>query len=98
MSELPSVTLVIQARMGSTRLPGKMLLPLYQNKSLLHWLIVRLKSSQLVNHVVVATSELEEDKAIVEACEELGMAGSTGSDWDVLSRFFEAASCYPSDV
>ncbi|MEY3598025.1 MAG: hypothetical protein RL521_447 [Bacteroidota bacterium] len=98
MSELPSVTLVIQARMGSTRLPGKMLLPLYQNKSLLHWLIVRLKSSQLVNDVVVATSELEEDKAIVQACEELGIACSTGSDWDVLSRFFEAASCYPSDI
>jgi spore coat polysaccharide biosynthesis protein SpsF len=98
MNPKPSVTLVIQARMGSTRLPGKMLLPLHQNKSLLHWLLARIKSSKMVEHIVVATSNLEEDRAIVEACENEGISCIVGSDWDVLSRFYDAASSFPSDI
>jgi spore coat polysaccharide biosynthesis protein SpsF len=93
-----TATLVIQARMGSTRLPGKMLLPLHQNKSLLHWLLIRVKSSKLVNHIVVATSDLQEDQAIVDICSSEGIPCVTGSEWDVLSRFYSAASQYPSDI
>jgi spore coat polysaccharide biosynthesis protein SpsF (cytidylyltransferase family) len=98
MNPMPSVTLVIQARMGSTRLPGKMLLPLHQNKSLLHWLLARIKSSKMVEHIVVATSNLAEDHAIVEACKNEGISCTVGSDWDVLSRFYQAASSFPSDI
>ena len=98
MTHQPTVTVVIQARMGSTRLPGKMLLPLRDNQSLLYWLIKRLQNSQYAQNIVVATSELEEDKAIVQACVEMNVPCSVGSDWDVLSRFYGAAQLFPSDI
>ncbi len=98
MKIIPTVTLVIQARMGSTRLPGKMLLPLHQEKSLLHWLLTRVKSSKLVQNIVVATSDLADDIAIVNACQTEGIACITGSEWDVLSRFYSAALHFPSDI
>jgi spore coat polysaccharide biosynthesis protein SpsF len=84
--------------MGSTRLPGKMLLPLRDNQSLLYWLIKRLQNSQYAQNIVVATSKLEEDKAIVSACKEMKVPCSVGSDWDVLSRFYEAAVLFPSEI
>jgi len=91
-----NVTLVIQARMGSSRLPGKMLMPLHQGKSMLHWLIQRIQTSSCVTHVVVATSSLPEDDAIVEECNRLEVTCARGSDWDVLDRFYHAASLCPS--
>jgi spore coat polysaccharide biosynthesis protein SpsF len=93
-----SVTLIIQARMGSSRLPGKMLLPLFQEKSMLYWITTRLKSATSVDHIVVATSKLDEDKSIVDACNTLHIPCVTGSDWDVLSRFYDAALQFPSDI
>ncbi len=98
MTGIPTVTVVIQARMGSTRLPKKMLLPLRDNRSLFFWLITRLQTSQYAQNIVVATSNLEEDQAIVNACTEMKVACSTGSDWDVLSRFYEAAKLFPSEI
>ena len=98
MSTPLTVTLVIQARMGSTRLPGKMLMPLYENRTILDWLITRIKNSIRVNHVVVATSDLKEDEAIVNACAQLNIPCHTGSEWDVLSRFYHAALRHPSDI
>jgi len=92
-----SVTLIVQARMGSSRLPGKMLLSLHQEKSLLYWVLARLQTSQKISQIVVATSSLEEDTPIAEACEEMNIPCVRGSDWDVLDRFYQAAECYPAD-
>jgi spore coat polysaccharide biosynthesis protein SpsF len=92
-----SITLIIQARMGSSRLPGKMLMPLLDNKSMLYWIIHRLKSNSRIRHLVVATSQSAEDNAIVEECKVLGIPCVQGSEWDVLSRFYKAAQAYPAD-
>lgn len=81
---------IIQARMGSTRLPGKVLLPIGSSSLLAHC-IHRLKKSKRVDHWILATTSETSDKAIVEECERLGIACFQGSEWDVLDRFYQAA-------
>jgi spore coat polysaccharide biosynthesis protein SpsF len=85
------VTIVIQARMGSSRLPGKMMMPLYQEKSLLFWLIQRVRQNQSTQNIVVATSEDIQDDPIALECNLLNIPCFRGSEWDVLSRFYHAA-------
>ncbi len=59
---------IIQARMGSSRLPGKTLLPL-GNRTILTYLVERLKRSRTLDDVVVATTLLSRDDVIVAECE-----------------------------
>jgi spore coat polysaccharide biosynthesis protein SpsF (cytidylyltransferase family) len=81
---------IIQARMGSTRLPGKVLMKVGE-KSILQHVIDRLSPSSKVSHFVVATTTQPEDDAIEQACAALGVHCYRGSDWDVLDRFYQAA-------
>lgn len=81
---------IIQARMGSTRLPNKVLLPL-EGKPVLEHVVNRVRASKLVSDTVVATTVNEQDNAIVEACEKIGVKVFRGSENDVLDRFYQAA-------
>ncbi len=92
------VTIVIQARMGSSRLPGKMMMPLYQEKSLLFWLIQRVRQNQSTQNIVVATSEDIQDDPIALECNLLNIPCFRGSEWDVLSRFYHAAQLIPNPI
>lgn len=85
--------LIIQARMGSTRLPGKVLKTI-NGKTILGHLVDRIAPSRLVSKVVVATTTNPEDDAIEKFCTEKKIAVSRGSDWDVLDRFYKAAQSY----
>lgn len=87
------IVALIQARMGSTRLPGKVLKKI-NHQSILENLIERVKPSKLVNKFVVVTSTNPEDDAIEQLCREKGYEVSRGSDWDVLDRFYQAAVKY----
>jgi spore coat polysaccharide biosynthesis protein SpsF (cytidylyltransferase family) len=90
--------LIIQARMGSTRLPGKVLKEI-KGHSLLEIQQERIKPSKLVDGIVIATTTNPEDDAIAAFCEKKGIACSRGSDWDVLDRYYKAASPYhPKNV
>ena len=82
---------IIQARMGSTRLPGKVLRTVV-DKPILQHLVDRLKPSHTIDKLIVATTTNREDDAIEEFCKKRGIAYYRGSDWDVLSRFAEAAN------
>lgn len=82
---------IIQARMGSTRLPGKVLREVH-GIPVLQLLIERLGSSKTVEKFVVATTTNPEDDAIEKFCNEHQIACFRGSDWDVLDRFYGAAS------
>jgi spore coat polysaccharide biosynthesis protein SpsF (cytidylyltransferase family) len=82
---------IIQARMGSTRLPGKVLMDV-AGKPILQQLLDRLKPSKKINAFVVATTTNTEDDAIESFCKHYGVACSRGSDWDVLDRFVRAAN------
>lgn len=85
------VIAILQARMGSTRMPGKVLRALIPGKSLLACLIDRLKQSGTVSEIVIATSDLEQDTPIETAAAALQAKCFRGSESDVLSRFVGAA-------
>ena len=89
-----SVTCIIQARMGSTRLPGKVLADL-GGRPLLEFMLTRL-STLPVRHLVVATSELAADDPIDQLCADLGVPTFRGSQDDVLGRFAGALNAFPA--
>lgn len=88
-----TVGAVIQARMGSTRLPGKVLKPI-AGKVLLDHVLGRLFQLEYPAKVVVATSDLPQDAAIVQHCLGKGVEVFCGSESDVLDRYYQCARQY----
>jgi glutamate-1-semialdehyde 2,1-aminomutase/spore coat polysaccharide biosynthesis protein SpsF len=84
------VVAIIQARMGSSRLPGKSLAEI-ENRPMLWHVIQRSKRARLVNRVVVATSTAPADDVIEKMCRENDVTCYRGSENDVLDRFYHAA-------
>jgi len=84
------VLAVLQARMSSSRLPGKVLREIL-GRPMLARQIERLLQAQTLDELVVATSETEEDDAIDALCRELGVRCFRGSLDDVLDRFYQCA-------
>lgn len=92
-----NVTAIIQARTGSTRLPGKVLMRL-ADRTVLGHVIMRVKAIPSIDQVVVATTVLPEDLAICEEAMNCGVSVYRGSETHVLSRYYEAAVEAGSDV
>lgn len=84
---------IIQARMGSQRFPGKVLKPVL-GKPLLAYLVQRVRSCKNVSKIVIATSRLSGDDAIEAFCRDFGVDCCRGSEEDVLDRFFQCATFY----
>ena len=84
------VVAIIQARMGSTRLPGKTLADI-SGKPLLAHIIGRVKSSHTVDDIVVATTTDSEDRVILSLATEYDAKTYAGSSDDVLDRYYQAA-------
>lgn len=82
--------LITQARTGSTRLPGKILLKV-KDEELLKIHLDRLKKCNAVDRIVVATTINEEDGAILSLCQKWGITAARGSVDDVLDRFYQVA-------
>lgn len=91
------VVAVIQARMGSTRLPGKVLKPIAGQPLLWH-IVHRLKRSQFIEQIAIATSTNPRDDAIVEFGRDNGIAVVRGPEDDVLARFARAAELLDADI
>jgi spore coat polysaccharide biosynthesis protein SpsF len=91
------VLVVVQARMGSTRLPGKVLEDL-GGFPVLEWVIRGCRTARTVDEVVVATSTDPGDDAIESAARRLGVDVVRGSEDDVLSRFLLALDEHPADA
>lgn len=90
--------LIIQARMGSTRLPGKVLMNIH-GRPILETLLDRIKPSKTVQKIIVATTTNAEDDKIETFCKANGTDCYRGSDWDVLDRFYKAALPYkPNNI
>ena len=87
----------IEARMTSSRLPGKVLM-LADGKPLLQHMIERIQKSKLVDEIVVATTVNASDMPIVHLCEQLGIKAFRGSEDDVLQRVLDAQASVNSDV
>jgi spore coat polysaccharide biosynthesis protein SpsF len=88
---------VVQARMGSTRLPGKVLMPL-AGRPVLDHVVTRVSAAERIDEVVVATSDLPGDDAIAELCEARGWACVRGSATDVLARYADAVRDSKAEV
>jgi spore coat polysaccharide biosynthesis protein SpsF len=80
---------VIQARLGSQRLPEKML-ALLGGRPLIEWVVTRVRKSTLIERVVVATTRETLDDRLVKECVRLGVDVKRGPVDDVLRRFIEA--------
>ena len=81
--------LITQARIGSTRLPGKVLKEI-NGKSLLQIHLDRLKKCKSVSEIIVATTTNSEDQIIFEKAIESGFSAFKGSESDVLDRFYQS--------
>ena len=84
------ITAIVQARTGSTRLPGKVMLRLFDQTVLGH-VISRLQRCRLLTDIVVATTRLAEDDCVVQEAGLYDVPTYRGSEDDVLDRFHEAA-------
>ena len=91
------IVAVIQARMGSTRLPGKVLRPVAGQPLLWH-IVHRLKKCRLLEDIAVATTVNPADEAIVEWCNANGVMVVRGPEDDVLARYAKAAEKLDADV
>ncbi|HEX7954928.1 MAG TPA: glycosyltransferase family protein [Burkholderiales bacterium] len=92
-----NVVAIIQARMGSTRLPGKVLRVLGHATVLAH-VVRRVQSAAGIDEIIVATTPSPNDDAIVKEAERLGASVYRGSEDDVLSRYYHAARLAHADV
>ena len=94
---MKKVVAIIQARMGSTRLPGKVLMDI-AGKPMLWHVIERVKRCKKVVSIVVATTTKEEDKAVIELAKKCGVETFAGSEEDVLDRYYQAAKKFNADI
>jgi spore coat polysaccharide biosynthesis protein SpsF len=97
LSRSGKVIAFLQARMGSHRLPGKVLMCI-KGQSILERAIRRLQAAQVVNEVVVLTTYQKEDDAIVEECSRLGVSVFRGAEEDVLLRFYDASKTFHPEI
>ncbi len=87
---------IIQARMGSTRLPGKVLLKL-SGKTVLEQVVDRSNAVKKVDQTVIATTVNRQDLAIVKLCATKGISVYCGSENDVLDRYYQTARLFKAD-
>ena len=94
-----SVLAIIQARMGSSRLPGKALLPIVDGRGALELMLERVAQAQTLKRVLVATTVSPEDNALATLCEGMHVPCFRGSEQDVLDRYYQAAAAFgPADA
>jgi spore coat polysaccharide biosynthesis protein SpsF (cytidylyltransferase family) len=87
------VLAIIQARYNSIRFPGKVIKKI-NNQTILEILIKRLSKSKCISKIIVACSKNHDDKEIINICKKLRINYFTGSEIDVLDRFYNAAKKY----
>lgn len=97
MSSRSRVVAIVQARMGATRLFGKPLKEVL-GRPLLDFQIERIKRSQSLDQIVIATTDKKQDDPIAHLAKQLGVELYRGSEEDVLDRYFKAAQNYSADI
>ncbi len=95
--EKKNVAAIIQARMDSNRLPGKVMKDI-RGYPMLDWVITRAKSAEMVDSVMVATTIDASDNTVAEWCEKHRVPCFRGATLDVLDRFYQAATMIKADV
>lgn len=86
--------IIIQARLGSKRLPNKMVLPFYENKGVFEILIEKLKENLPTTPLILATSKEPKDDALINICKKHNVCYYRGSEENVLQRFIDTSEKY----
>lgn len=95
--EVERIVAIIQARMGSTRLPGKVMKELCGQTVLAH-VIERVKQAKEIDEIIIATTNLGRDNLIVEEAQKCEVKYYRGSEEDVLGRYYYAAKDNQADI
>jgi spore coat polysaccharide biosynthesis protein SpsF len=90
------ISAIIQARMSSTRLPGKVLMDL-GGETVLARVVRRLRRATLIDEIVVATTNSPADHSIVRECQRVSVRVFRGEENDVLDRYYHAAQCISAE-
>ena len=96
MKRIKTIT-IIQARIGSTRFPGKVMMPL-AGKPLLYRMYERVAASKLAGDIVIATTEENSDFPIIQLCKENNIKYFRGHSTDLLDRHYRAAKKFNADI
>jgi spore coat polysaccharide biosynthesis protein SpsF len=91
------IVAIIQARMGSSRLPGKVLLDLAGEPMLVR-VVERTRLAKTLDKVIVATTDQSTDDPVVDLCNDRDYPFYRGSQYDVLDRYYQAAKFYQATV
>ncbi|HZR65575.1 MAG TPA: glycosyltransferase family protein [Terriglobales bacterium] len=94
---MKEVTAIVQARMGSNRLPGKVLMDLC-GQTVLERVVRRLAKASSIGKVVIATSTQAQDDVVASECDRLRVACFRGDEQDVLGRYMQAAEQFHCEV
>lgn len=92
-----TITAIIQARMGSTRLPGKVLMDM-EGETVLARVVNRLRRATRIDEIAVATTSSVDDDVIVQECSRLNISAFRGSENDVLDRYYQAARVFTAEA
>ena len=85
---------IVNVRLGSSRLPGKVLIPLWNGKTPLQVLVERLAASNAVDEIIINTTTNPKDDRLIEFCEAKGMRYNRGNEEDVLLRMCDCVRRY----
>ena len=91
------VVAVIQGRLGSTRLPGKVLMPL-GDRPMIAQIFRRLKAASELDEVIIATADNEANRPLVDFAKEAGLPVFAGEEEDLTDRFLKAGRAYGADA
>lgn len=91
-----NIDIIVQARFGSTRLPGKVM-KFLEDKIVLEHVIERLRKTKYARNVIVCTSILEQDDIIFDFCRDKHILCFRGSEQNVLERYYETAKKFGSE-
>ena len=89
---------IIQARMGSTRLPGKVMLPVDDSNPIIWYVVRQLQQSKLCNKLVIATTTNPEDEKIVDFAKKNSVLYFRGSVQDCLDRYYQCAKSFSLSI
>jgi len=92
-----TVVLIMQARMGSTRLPGKSMMPL-AGKPLILRIIERVKRATTLDCIVLATTQKAQDDVLCDIAREQHIEVFRGPEMDLVERYYQAAREFKADI
>lgn len=95
---MKNIGCIIQARMGSSRLPNKVLMKLNNENPQLYFVINQLQNCKFIGKIVVATTTLHEDNEIVEFLKKCNIEYFRGSSTNVLERYYQCAKNFSFDI